>query len=211
MNVNGKHAGLSGLFLAAALIMGGCGASTNTSETPASTGPDPAAGNLASTDQSAATPVANSQPAAAAPVYSQPAPQQAVQNAPQYSQPDPSQQDNSQQYSDSSQYADVDNSEPPVEATDPPPPLPDYSQPECPGENYIWTPGSLEFGSWHPTSEHFGPRLTGTTKAPAIDGIAVIGAAISASTAASTTVSATSAADTMAAIGTTTCSLTTAQ
>ena len=24
---------------------------------------------------------------------------------------------------------------------DPPPPLPDYSQPPCPGDNYIWTPG----------------------------------------------------------------------
>jgi len=27
------------------------------------------------------------------------------------------------------------------EAPQPPPPLPEYSQPECPGENYIWTPG----------------------------------------------------------------------
>jgi len=28
-----------------------------------------------------------------------------------------------------------------VEAPLPPPPLPEYSQPPCPGENYIWTPG----------------------------------------------------------------------
>ncbi len=28
-----------------------------------------------------------------------------------------------------------------VQASDPPPPLPDYSQPPCPGDNYIWTPG----------------------------------------------------------------------
>ncbi len=28
-----------------------------------------------------------------------------------------------------------------VSAPQPPPPLPSYSQPECPGENYIWTPG----------------------------------------------------------------------
>ena len=27
------------------------------------------------------------------------------------------------------------------EAPAPPPPLPEYSQPECPGENYMWTPG----------------------------------------------------------------------
>ena len=26
-------------------------------------------------------------------------------------------------------------------ASEPPPPLPDYTQPECPGPNYIWTPG----------------------------------------------------------------------
>src|SRR5579864_6012547 len=28
-----------------------------------------------------------------------------------------------------------------TEAPQPPPPLPTYSQPACPGENYIWTPG----------------------------------------------------------------------
>ena len=28
-----------------------------------------------------------------------------------------------------------------AEAPQPPPPLPEYSQPECPGDNYIWTPG----------------------------------------------------------------------
>ncbi|HKE25543.1 MAG TPA: hypothetical protein VKB88_24465 [Bryobacteraceae bacterium] len=28
-----------------------------------------------------------------------------------------------------------------AEAPQPPPALPDYTQPECPGENYIWTPG----------------------------------------------------------------------
>jgi WXXGXW repeat (2 copies) len=28
-----------------------------------------------------------------------------------------------------------------AEAPQPPPPLPSYTQPQCPGENYIWTPG----------------------------------------------------------------------
>ena len=35
----------------------------------------------------------------------------------------------------------ADTSAQPVEAPDPPPPLPDYSQPPCPGDDYIWTPG----------------------------------------------------------------------
>src|SRR5581483_1452984 len=28
-----------------------------------------------------------------------------------------------------------------VEASEPPPPLPDYEQPPAPGDDYIWTPG----------------------------------------------------------------------
>lgn len=37
---------------------------------------------------------------------------------------------------------DNDSAEPAVEAEQAPPPLPQYSQPECPGENYIWTRGT---------------------------------------------------------------------
>lgn len=44
---------------------------------------------------------------------------------------------------DSSDY-----SEPPTEtATQPPPQLPDYSQPPSPGEGYIWTPGYWSWGA----------------------------------------------------------------
>lgn len=32
-----------------------------------------------------------------------------------------------------------------AESNDPPPPLPEYDQPPCPGENYIWTPGYWEY------------------------------------------------------------------
>src|ERR1017187_10044034 len=31
--------------------------------------------------------------------------------------------------------------QPVMEATQPPPPLPEYSQPDCPGDGYLWTPG----------------------------------------------------------------------
>jgi WXXGXW repeat (2 copies) len=36
---------------------------------------------------------------------------------------------------------DTSYNEQPVYAADPPPPLPEYSQPPCPGDGYIWTPG----------------------------------------------------------------------
>jgi len=40
-------------------------------------------------------------------------------------------------------YADDDSSygQPQLQAQQPPPPLPDYSQPDCPGDGYLWTPG----------------------------------------------------------------------
>ena len=42
----------------------------------------------------------------------------------------------------SAAYQDVaDDQGQPVYAPDPPPPLPEYSQPPCPGDNYLWTPG----------------------------------------------------------------------
>ena len=37
--------------------------------------------------------------------------------------------------------------EQPIEAPEAPPPLPEYSQPPCPGENYIWTPGYWGYSS----------------------------------------------------------------
>jgi hypothetical protein len=41
-----------------------------------------------------------------------------------------------------------------IEAPVPPPPLPQYSQPEGPGENYIWTPGTWNYG---PTGYYWVP------------------------------------------------------
>ncbi|MDP9339953.1 MAG: hypothetical protein M3P45_13915, partial [Acidobacteriota bacterium] len=49
-------------------------------------------------------------------------------------------------------YGDDDSSYggPVVYAQQPPPPLPEYSQPECPGDGYLWTPGY-----WSYTSEGY--------------------------------------------------------
>jgi hypothetical protein len=74
--------------------------------------PDPADANLASANQAPAT--------AAEDQYGQPEGQ--ANYAPTYNQP---------AYSNEQLTV----------ATQPPPPLPSYSQPPCPGPNYIWTPG----------------------------------------------------------------------
>jgi len=47
-------------------------------------------------------------------------------------------------------YAD----EPVTYAPDPPPPLPEYDQPECPGPDYIWTPG---YWAYAPTGYYWVP------------------------------------------------------
>src|SRR6202047_3391718 len=50
-------------------------------------------------------------------------------------------------YDDSYNYDNADDTygQPVLYANDPPPPLPEYSQPEIPGDGYIWTPG---YWSW---------------------------------------------------------------
>ena len=46
-------------------------------------------------------------------------------------------------YNDDSNYDNQDASygQPVLQAQEPPPQLPEYSQPECPGDGYLWTPG----------------------------------------------------------------------
>lgn len=41
-----------------------------------------------------------------------------------------------------------------IETTEPPPPLPDYTQPEIPGDDYYWTPG---YWAWAPTGYYWVP------------------------------------------------------
>ena len=48
---------------------------------------------------------------------------------------------------DDADEQDADYGQPALQASDPPPPLPEYSQPECPGEGYIWTPGYWSYAT----------------------------------------------------------------
>lgn len=103
--------------LAIALLTAGLTGCNNT-QTPAqdvanpdTSNGDPAAGNLAPSGQSAD----QTQPVSA-----------------------PNPQDYDENYNSQTGSASYDQS---AEASQPPPPLPDYNQPPVPGDNYIWTPG----------------------------------------------------------------------
>jgi len=79
------------------------------------------------------------------------APQGAYANSPQearqyqtysnYQDPYANQQSSSTDYDD---YAE--NETPSEYAPDPPPPMPEYQQPPCPGDGYIWAPGYWSYG-----------------------------------------------------------------
>jgi hypothetical protein len=82
--------------------------------------------------------------------YQQPATQTTQQNyqqpasvrrtsrplAPQYAQ-----NQNDPNYGSDGSYQDASYGQPVLQAQEPPPPLPQYSQPPCPGNGYLWTPG----------------------------------------------------------------------
>jgi hypothetical protein len=85
---------------------------------------DPASGNLAPVNQN---PVPNQQVTVAS------------QQPPEAQYP-PAPPNNSRDYPADAGY-DAELDESPVYAQEPPPAIPEYSQPECPGENYFWTPG----------------------------------------------------------------------
>ena len=126
-------------------------AQTDQSQDPAATA------NLAPTDGTQAT--SNNtqpQPVSQAPQqnYQQPAP--ATQQ--NYQQPAPVQQasqDQSYSNNDSNAtYQDASYGQPVLQAQQPPPPLPEYSQPPCPGDGYLWTPG---YWSYSPQGYYWVP------------------------------------------------------
>lgn len=65
-----------------------------------------------------------------------------------YEYPDQNPGSNYSDYNNSDYYNNYDNYDQPVEyAGQAPPPLPEYDQPPCPGEGYIWTPGYWNYAS----------------------------------------------------------------
>src|SRR5580698_1990350 len=134
-----------GTILAVGLLLCGC----HGNQTPVSA--DSSSANQQSADQPSndpatanLAPVANtSAPAASAPTYSGP---QAENAPPPNAYPDEYNGEYSDQSDDSADesYYGV---EPVDYATEPPPPLPSYDQPPCPGDDYIWTPGYWDYAT----------------------------------------------------------------
>ena len=90
---------------------------------PANFTGNPADGNLASLSQPGSEPVPARQAVPASPYY-----------------------DTGETYNTAPEYdADQDATYQTVVAPEPPPPLPDYEQPPCPGDDYVWTPGYWDY------------------------------------------------------------------
>src|SRR5665213_1153713 len=145
---------LPGLVFGVCLGFSGCDRTDPAAVSSAATG-DPANGNLAPVDQTAQNlpntyqsqpyrqgepPVASSQPTG----YTQAPPQRTAPPPPNYSSSYAGYQGSESDQNDSYGYDDY---APGVETTEPPPALPEYSQPACPGENYIWNPGYWSYAS----------------------------------------------------------------
>src|SRR5271163_4204617 len=76
--------------------------------------------------------------------------QQPAQATQQNNQPAPDQTNSGDDY----QAEDSSYGQPVLQATQAPPPLPEYSQPDCPGDGYLWTPG---YWSYSPQGYYWVP------------------------------------------------------
>ncbi len=145
-NLNGQHYLVTAVVFVAGLAAG-CNKTQETAadHSPAQAAqfvptppPDPAGGNLAPAQYaSAPAPAQQSVPQEpAAPSYD--TAQQGTEYSENYAPPPPPPYETPGGQTD---YSEAVSYEQPVEASQPPPPLPEYSQPPCPGNNYYWTPG----------------------------------------------------------------------
>jgi hypothetical protein len=131
------------VLLAVALINStACNKGSEQTAANFSSGVDPANGNLAPVSDTSQT---------VSPAQPQSANYQSRNDQP-YQQANPPQPQQPSDYPAAPGYTEPSGSEAsdyeqPVEATQPPPPLPQYRQPECPGENYMWTPGYWSYSS----------------------------------------------------------------
>jgi hypothetical protein len=155
--------------LSVAIALGSVGCKSN--QTPANTNQaqdqnpsqDPAVANVAPISNASTQPTGYDQSApAASNSYPQSAPASSSpgdrrrsdrdrsdrDRAAGYSDQYPSDQYSSDDYNNPDYYNNYDNYDQPVDyASQAPPPLPEYDQPPCPGDDYIWTPGYWNYAS----------------------------------------------------------------
>ena len=142
--------------LAATVTLSGCHKGVEPAAIPDNSGPDPSDANMAPV--SGTQPAPAPQPARVLGIRSQSTPEQSSEQYPQ--QPAPTQneaitaaqtaQPSDQNYDQNYDYnaptnydeSQIDAGQQALEeANQPPPPLPEYQQPEAPAPNYLWTPG----------------------------------------------------------------------
>jgi hypothetical protein len=140
--------------LSTGLVLCGCHGnqqvSANASTQPDQPSGDPASANLAPVADSSAAPAPEGPTYAGGAYSGAPVPSSVPADAQNYPPQDAYPPEYDGEYSsqgddtpDESYYG----VEPLATAPEPPPPLPDYDQPPCPGDGYLWTPGYWDYAS----------------------------------------------------------------
>ncbi|HXP10508.1 MAG TPA: hypothetical protein VN828_18545, partial [Acidobacteriaceae bacterium] len=138
----------------ATVTLSGCHKDVEPASIPDNSGPDPADANMAPVSGNQPAPAqqparvlgirSQSTPEQSSEQYSQPTPQNEAITAAQTAQPSDQNYDQNYDYNAPTNYdeSQIDAGQQALEeANQPPPPLPDYQQPEAPAPNYLWTPG----------------------------------------------------------------------